>query len=238
MDKNGFPIVLTADRTLMSEYGGAIFLGFSACVPIGLIPDKLYFSLFCPSIDVNEDGSVNVAPCGIRKVEATLLDKGFLKEDIVVAHPDHLEKVVGSRTKVLGITENDPLGIGPATSTFTGVFGGEAYMAVKFRELLNNFAVRKFRPKIVVGGPGAWQLEPEEVRSKMGVDCVVIGEGERVVASVFEKALNGDELPGVVYGEPCSVDEIPVIRGATTAGLIEIARGCGRGCDFCVPTLR
>ena len=41
----GFKIVLTADRTLMSEYSGGIFLGFSACVPKGLIPDKLYFSL-------------------------------------------------------------------------------------------------------------------------------------------------------------------------------------------------
>jgi len=238
LEKNGFKIVLTADRTLMSEYGGSIFLGFSACVPMGLIPDKLYFSLFCPSVDVNKNGSVNVAPCGTRKVEATLLDHGFNREDIIVAHPEHLEKVVGSKTKVLGITENDPLGIGPATSTFTEIFGGEAYMAVKFREILNHPVVRRFRPKVVVGGPGAWQLEPEEIRSKLGIDCVVIGEGERVIVSIFEKAFKGEELPGVVYGEPASVDEIPVIRGATIDGLVEVARGCGRGCDFCVPTLQ
>lgn len=48
VSREGVPIVLTADRTLMSEYGGGIFLGFSACVPKGLIPDRLYFSLFCP----------------------------------------------------------------------------------------------------------------------------------------------------------------------------------------------
>jgi len=237
-DDRGYRIVLTADRTLMSEYGGGIFLGFSACIPTSLIPEKLYFSLLCPPIDVNEDGSVDAAPCGTRKIEATLLDHGFRREDIIVASPEHLEKSVGPRTRVLGITENDPLGIGPATSTFTGIFGGEAYMAVKFRELLNHPVIRRFRPKVVVGGPGAWQLEPKEIRNEMGIDCVVIGEGERVIAPIFEKAINGEELPGVVYGEPASVNEIPVIEGATIDGLVEVARGCGRGCDFCVPTLQ
>jgi len=235
--REGFPIVLTADRTLMSEYGGGIFLGFSACVPKGLIPDRLYFSLFCTPVKANMDGSVDAAPCGTRKVEATLLDHGFRREDIIVAHPENLDKVIGPKTKVVGITENDPLGMGPATSTFTGLFGGEAYMAIKFRELLNDPAVKKFKPKIIVGGPGAWQLEDEETRKRLGVDCVVIGEGESVVPHVFEKALNDEKLPGVVYGEVVPVDEIPVIRGATIDGIIEIARGCGRGCAFCEPTM-
>ena len=72
----GHKVVLTADRTLMSEYSGGVFLGFSACVPKGLIPDWLYFSMFCPSVPVNEDGSVKYAPCGTRKVEAALLEHG------------------------------------------------------------------------------------------------------------------------------------------------------------------
>jgi hypothetical protein len=63
---HGYKIVLTADRTFMSEYAGGIFLGFSACVPRGLIPDKSYFSMFCPSVPVNNDGSVKYAPCGLR----------------------------------------------------------------------------------------------------------------------------------------------------------------------------
>lgn len=43
-NERGYKIVLTADRTLMSEYGGrVVFLGFSACVPKGLIPDWLYY---------------------------------------------------------------------------------------------------------------------------------------------------------------------------------------------------
>jgi radical SAM superfamily enzyme YgiQ (UPF0313 family) len=234
----GYKVVLTADRTLMSEYNGGIFLGFSACVPRGLIPDRLYFSLFCPSVEVNEDGSAKYAPCGTRKIEAALLNNGFKREDVIVAHPEHFEKVVGSNTKVVGVTENDPLGMGPATSTFTQLFGGEAYMAIKFKELLNHSAVQTHKPKIVVGGPGAWQLEDKEIRNRLGIDCVVIGEGEKVVSSIFEKALNGEPLPEVVYGEVVPENDIPLIREPTIDGIIEIARGCGRGCDFCVPTLQ
>jgi len=233
-----YPIVLTADRTLMSEYNGGVFLGFSACVPKGLISDRLYFSLLCPPVNVNGDGSVEVAPCGTRKIEAALLDYGFCREDVIVAHPEHLDKVIGPQTKVVGITENDPLGIGPATSTFTQIFGGEAFMAIKFKELLSHPSITRYKPKIIVGGPGAWQLEDEEIRSELGVDCVVIGEGEKVVGPLFEKALNGEKLPGVVYGEIVEEDDIPIIKGATVNGIVEIARGCGRGCDFCVPTLK
>jgi radical SAM superfamily enzyme YgiQ (UPF0313 family) len=231
-------VVLTADRTLMSEYGGAIFLGFSACVPKGLVPDSLYFRVFCPPVEANEDGSAIVAPNGTRKIEAALLKYGFKREDVVVAHPEYLDKVIGPETKVLGITENDPLGMGPATTTFTEIFGGEAYMAIKFREILNHPVVKKYSPKIIVGGAGAWQLEDEDVRKELGIDTVVIGEGEKVVGPLFEKAINGEELPGVVYGEVVEENEIPVISGATIDGIVEIARGCGRGCDFCVPTLQ
>jgi len=234
----GYPIVLTADRTLMSEYGGALFLGFSACVPRGLVPDRVYFRIFCPPVKANDDGSAFVAPNGTRKIEAALLDYGFKRKDVIVAHPERLDKVVGSETKVLGITENDPLGMGPATTTFTEIFGGEAYMAIKFRELLNHPAVRKYRPKIIVGGAGAWQLEDKDVRKNLGIDTVVIGEGEKVVGPLFEKAINGEKLPEVVYGGVVEEDEIPVIKGATVDGIIEIARGCGRGCKFCTPTLR
>jgi len=234
----GYKIVLTADRTLMSEYHGGIFLGFSACVPKGIIPDWAYFSFFCPSVGVLENGAAKYAPYGTRKVEAALLEYGFKADEVVVAHPEHLHKVIGPNTRVVGVTENDPLGIGPATTTFTEVLGGEAYMKIKFKELLNHPAIKKYKPKIIVGGPGSWQLEPEHVRKKLGIDCVVIGEGERVVGQLFEKAVKGEQLPEVVHGEVVPVDEIPVIRNATIDGLVEIARGCGRGCRFCVPTLQ
>ncbi len=97
----GYKVVLTADRTLMSEYAGGIFLGFSACIPKGLVPDKFYFSLFCPSVPVNNDGSSKYAPCGIRKTESILLNNGFSRDEVIVAHPDYLDKVVGENTRVI-----------------------------------------------------------------------------------------------------------------------------------------
>lgn len=235
----GYKIVLTADRTLMSEYAGGIFLGFSACVPSGLIPDKFYFSLFCPSVPVNFDGSSKFAPCGIRKIEAQLLNNGFSRDEVIVAHPDFLEQVVGPNTKVLGINETDPLGIGPATSTFTQIFSlRDSYMSMKFKEILNDPVVQKYKPKIIVGGPGAWQLEDDKARRERGVNCVVVGEGEKVVNSLFNAAVKGEELPEVVHPPVAEEEEIPIIQGPTIDGIIEIARGCGRGCAFCVPTLQ
>ena len=234
----GYKVVLTADRTLMSEYNGLIFLGFSACIPKGLIPDWLYYSMFCPSVETNKDGSVKHAPCGIRKIEAVLLNNGFKREEVVVAHPNHLNKVIGHNTKILGITENDPRGLGPATSTFVQVLGGDGYMKLKFKEILNNRAVKRHKPKIIVGGPGAWQLEDDSVRREIGLDCVVVGEGEKVLNSIIQKAIDGDQLPGLVYGEVVEEDEIPVIKESTIDGIVEVSRGCGRGCAFCVPTLQ
>jgi len=222
----------------MSEYHGGLFLGFSACIPQGLIPDRLYFSLLCPSISVNRDGSVKVAPCGIRKIEAALLNYGFQRKDVIIAHPEHVDRVVGPNTKVVGIAENDPLGVAPATSAFTELLGGEAYMAIKFRELLNHPAIKRFKPKIVVGGPGAWQLESVETRKELGIDCVIVGEGEEVAGHIFEKAVNGETLPEIVHGKMVPDEKIPIIKGPTICGLVEIARGCGRGCAFCVPTLQ
>jgi radical SAM superfamily enzyme YgiQ (UPF0313 family) len=236
--KNGYKVVLTADRTLMSEYNGGIFLGFSACIPRGVIPDKLYFSFFCPSVPVNKDGSARYAPCGTRKMEAELLKIGYNREDVIVAHPDYLEEVVGPNTKALCITENDPLGMGPATSTFRNLFGGESYMQIKFKEILNNPAVQKYKPKIIVGGAGAWQLENEQIRKTLGIDCVVMGEGEKAVDALFNPMALDDSCSGIVNGSVVQEEEIPIIENGTIDGIVEISRGCGRGCAFCVPTLQ
>ena len=234
---DGVKIVLTADRTLMSNYGGGIFLGFSACVPTGLMPPKLYFKIFCPPVETGREGAAVFAPYGTRKIESALLNYGFDENDVMVVSPDHLYRVVGPDTKVIGITENDPLGIGPATTTFRGLFGGVPFMTTKFLEILTQHRLSRFKPRIILGGPGAWQLAEEEKRKALGVDCVVVGEGELVVPPLTEKAVRGERIPGVVYGQPTPEEEIPPIRKPSICGLVEIARGCGRGCKFCTPTL-
>ncbi len=225
-------IVLTADRSLMSDYGGGIFVGFAACAP-KLIPEWLYKRLLCPPIP-EHDGIAKFAPCGTRKIEAALLEKGF---DVSVAHPEHLHKVINEETKAVGITANDPLGLGPASSTFSGLIRKETYTAFYHRKLLANSSLRENGAKVIAGGPGAWQLADERIMTKLGIDCVVVGEGEITAVEMFERALNGEKLPRVVEGEVVPLKRIPSIKNPTICGLVEIARGCGRGCKFCIPTL-
>jgi len=225
-------IVLTADRSLMSDYGGGLFVGFAACAP-KLIPEWLYKPLLCPPIP-EHGGIAKFAPCGTRKMEAALLEKGF---DVTVAHPEHLHKVIDEETKAVGITANDPLGLGPASSTFSGLVGKETYSALFYRKLITNSSIRGNTAKVIAGGPGAWQLADERIAAKLGIDCVVVGEGEITAVEMFERVLKGEELPRVVEGEVVPLEQIPSIRNPTICGLVEIARGCGRGCDFCIPTL-
>jgi radical SAM superfamily enzyme YgiQ (UPF0313 family) len=238
--KTGYKIVLTADRTLMSEYAGNIFFGFSASAPRGFLPDWFYFHLLCPSVPGNkENGEAFYAPVGLRKIEAKLLEYGFRRDEVIIAHPDYLNIAIGSRTKVVSITTFDPLGIGPVTSTFSTLLGGKkAYNTYKFSELMKKPELNKYRPKVVVGGPGAWQLMNECVHKVFfGIDTVVLGEAENIVGPLFKDAVAGKPLPQQVRGTPVNAEDIPNVVGPTICGLVEVSRGCGRGCDFCNPAL-
>ncbi|MFH1329031.1 MAG: radical SAM protein, partial [Candidatus Bathyarchaeota archaeon] len=171
MSSDGYKIVLTYGRTLMSEYHGQAFLGFGSCMPKGLMPDEIFFTYLCPNVETNEDGSVKYAQLGTRKIEAALVNYGFKPEDIIIMHPDYLHNAIGPKTKVVGLSEHDPLGFGPPTSTFTSLLGGEAYNAYKFKELLSHPLIKKYRPKIILGGSGSWQLKDEKLRKELGIDC-------------------------------------------------------------------
>lgn len=232
----GYRIVLTADKTLTSSYNGSMFIGFAACFP-RVLPKWLYTRLFCPP-QPRWKGTIDYAPCGLRKVQAALVASGIPEEDIGIAHPDRLGTVIDSSTKVIGITSSDPMGRGPASSTFSSLLGKETYTAYFFRKLVTDPAVRSSGAKVIVGGPGAWQLSDERERAGLGIDCLVEGEGELVAPQLFMDALEGRPLPSYVSGGPVPVDKIPRLLGPTINGTVEISRGCGRGCEFCNPNMR
>jgi radical SAM superfamily enzyme YgiQ (UPF0313 family) len=233
-------VVLTADGSLMSDYRHNEFLGFGTCAPPNVIPDMVYRWLIFPPIKT-KDGLPIAAPYGLRKVEAQLLNEGF---NVSTVAPDHLAKRVRD-AKALGIHVMDPFGLGPASSTLAALFKKEPFLAQYFRALLSSPPVRRAKRhgmKVIVGGPGAWQFRyrPNFVK-KYGIDCVIEGEGEKVVGKVFRAALNGENLPAlyeVSAGESPSLEEIPEIVGPSINGLVEIGRGCCRGCKFCGVTLR
>ena len=233
-------ILLTADRTLMSDYHHNEFLGFGTCAPPNVIPDWLYSFLFFPPIRTVR-GLPVAAPYGLRKIEAQLLVQGF---DVLTVDPGHIGDYIEG-AKVLGVHVMDPFGLGPASSTFAAILKKEPFLAQHFRLLMESRTVKRAKKrglKIVIGGPGAWQFRyrPTLVE-KYGVDCIVEGEAERIIGRIMQAALNGENLPKyyeVGVEETPSVEEIPNIINPSINGLVEIGRGCCRGCSFCSVTLR
>lgn len=233
-------ILLTADASLMSDYRKNEFLGFGACAPPNVIPDFLFKWMFYPHVETDH-GVPAVAPYGLRKVEAQLLSEGF---NVTTVAPWSLHEYLDG-AKALGIHAMDPFGLGPASTTFASILKKESFLAQEFRAMLESPEVQKAKKrglKIIVGGPGAWQFEyRREFAERYGIDCVLTGEAETVVGTIFRSALRGEKLPSTYESsvkETPSLEEIPDIVNPSVNALIEIGRGCCRGCQFCVTTLR
>jgi len=228
-------IILTADETMMSKYRWGIFVGFSTCMPQGIIPDWFFFNVWSPPVP-RENGKALYADFGLRVIEASLAEV-FGEDEVAVVHPRDLERVAGSRTEIIGISGHDFLGINPPSSEFVDMVNiGPPYNRVKFFELMRKPVMRE---KIVVaGGKAAWQLADETTMDKLNIDYVHLGEGEITVPEMFKSILEGEKLPRIINGKEPNTDEIPNIRGATIHGLVEIGRGCGRGCSFCTPDMQ
>ncbi|MEM3439777.1 MAG: radical SAM protein [Candidatus Bathyarchaeia archaeon] len=234
-------IVLTADRTLMSNYRCKEFLGFATSVPPNVVPDWFFERLFFPYVR-ERDGLPVEAPYGLRKVEAKLLEGGF---DVITVRPDRLGRWLDG-AKVLGVHAMDPFGVGPSSSTFSRILkSGEPYLVKHFKAVFQSPAVKRAKARglrILVGGPGAWQFRYwPEAQDELGIDCVIEGEAENILMDLFRAALEGEELPRFFEVPPSrapSLEEIPEIRNPSINGLIEIGRGCPRGCAFCSVTLR
>ncbi len=233
-------IILTADNTLMSDYRHNEFLGFGTCAPPNFIPDMLYRWLFFPPLKTQ--GAVPcAAPYGLRKVEAQLLHEGF---NVSMVAPTHINRCI-KEAKVLGIHVMDPFGLGPASSTMAAILKKEPFLAQYFRALLASPGIRKGKKnglKIIVGGPGVWQFRyRQKFVEQYGIDCVIEGEAEKTVGKIFKAALNDETLPPIYetsIGETPSLEGIPEIVGPSINGLVEVGRGCCRGCKFCSVTLR
>jgi len=234
----GISIVLTASTIEMSDFNLNPFIAFSGGFPL-FLPKSILRRKLYPNHYVNEEDAAKFAPYGLRKVEALLI-KEFGEDNVVTVHPQNLHKFVGPKTKVVGISTMDPLGIGFVSRTYTSILGlnGKPATFVEFEDLLSHFTFRKYKPKIIVGGSGAWQIPRANMQDTLGIDTVLIGQAEHSVIEIFRKALNGEELDKVVITQMPNKKEIPTIRKPSLYGTVEITRGCGRGCAFCSPTMR
>jgi len=191
--------------------------------------------------EVWPDGQAKYVPQGLRVVEA-LLAQRFPAEDIAVCYADELDQFLGEDTRVVGIHAHNPLGITFATDVYAYFYGAdvEPINAEEFRRLILHPLLRQHKPhlKIIVGGPGAWQIEKKDLQDEWLIDCIFDGEAEEGVVELFETAVRGEPIPRKVEGHSPRMESIPPLRHRSTYGAVEITRGCGRGCQFCSVALR
>ncbi|HEX8072597.1 MAG TPA: radical SAM protein, partial [Pyrinomonadaceae bacterium] len=235
-------IVLTASASEASEWRHSIRQQMLSAT----IPFK-YSKQFIPQDSLlNEtwpDGRAKYVPNGLRVVE-TLLLREYDERDVVTCYVEQLDRFVGPETKVVAIHAHNPLGISYATDVYSKL-AGENLMplnAHEFIRIVTHPAIRQHRPKIVVGGPGAWQLEKAGRLDEFKIDYLIDGEIERVFSELFKRIIEGDPalLRVVKFAKDTqpAVEEIPVVRHRSTFGVVEITRGCGRGCQFCSPATK
>lgn len=242
-DTVGSPkIVLTASSTEASEFKHSIWQQMLSAT----IPYKFSHIFIDPASMINDswpDGRAKYVPNGLRMVE-TLLLRDYDESDVVTCYTENLEKFVGPETKVVAIHAHNPLGISYATDVYSKL-AGDNFMplnAHEFMEIVTHPIIKKYRPKIVVGGPGAWQLEKANRLDEFNIDYLIDGEVELVLNEMFRKIIAGDPtLPRIIKvpkNMQPAVEDIPVVRHRSTFGVVEITRGCGRGCQFCSPATK
>jgi radical SAM superfamily enzyme YgiQ (UPF0313 family) len=193
------------------------------------------------AVETTRDGQARYVPQGLRIIESILLE-AFSGDDIAVCYPDQFDRFIGVDTRVVGIHAHNPLGITFATDVYSQIYGSaiEPINAEQFRKLILHPLLREHKShlKIIVGGPGAWQIQKRDLQDEWLVDCIVNGEAEAVVLDLFRAALRGEPLPRSVDCASPMLDRIPPLRHRATFGAVEITRGCGRGCQFCSVALR
>jgi radical SAM superfamily enzyme YgiQ (UPF0313 family) len=238
----GKKIVLAASTSESSEYLNSTWRQML----LGTLPSR-YTRFPFYMVDANwenelrPDGQAVAVPNGLRVVESILLEK-FSPEDIAVCHPDQLELFVGEDTKVIGVHAHNPLGITFATDVYTHFYGKQAepINAAEFKRLITHETIKKHKDhlKVIVGGPGSWQIEKKDLQDEWNIDCIVEGEAEDIILDLFERAVRGESLPRRIEGKSPRMEDIPTTKNRSTFGVVEVTRGCGRGCQFCSIALR
>jgi radical SAM superfamily enzyme YgiQ (UPF0313 family) len=154
----GFKYVLSADRSQLSNYRGNFLYGFLSCGPAKVSPEPVY-SMVCPTKDTYDrvTGVLRLPPVGLRRVEGAL-EEVLGSGSVVAQHPFEIERVIDEDTRVVGLTEMSPLGIGTVDTAIS--WRADNWNRKWFTALTRKLKELKklFNFKVVVGGPGSWQL--------------------------------------------------------------------------------
>jgi len=235
-------IVLTAPLTETIDHAGYFIQMALASMPTRMeaVINQKYPKW--REVQREPDGSARYMPAGVRLVEASLL-REFPAEDIVCCYPDDISRFIGPRTRVVGVSTHNPLGVTFAAGVYASVFGSsrETINAHYAKELFRALRESPYRPsfQVMVGGSGGWQVAQTDSYQDLGVDCVVDGRSESAqVLELFRQAIRGEALPRFVeVRHPEFREGLLTPARRTTFGVVEMTTGCGRRCQFCLPDL-
>lgn len=233
----GVPIVLAASRAEANEYNNNPFSAFICTFPKKISGYILKDHM--KNLPSTEDGRAKRTIYGLRKIESMLIDE-FGEKNVVVSHYENLSRFIGKKTKVVGISTMDPMGLAYVSTTYNSLigFGGESLNASEFEKLVTHPSIQQYKPKVIVGGQGAWQVAEANAQDRFGIDVLFQGEGEKDLIDVFKSLISGEQVPKIYDAKKPDRKKVALIKNAASYGMVEITRGCGRGCHFCSPTMR
>jgi len=78
------------------------------------------------------------------------------------------------------------------------------------------------------------------MQESLGIDHIVHGETDHFVPDILDQVVAGDAPPVMRFTNATAptVEQVPKILAPAMHNLVEVMRGCGRGCAFCEVTLR
>ncbi|MCL2701406.1 MAG: radical SAM protein [Phycisphaerae bacterium] len=232
-------VVLVADRTLSARYN-VLFEGIFATMQTTQVPSVAMKHFVSPRQPCDATGRALAAPLGVRRVEASLRAAGLSADDVVVTTPECLPKLLGPWTKLVMVSSSDFLGHGMSNTTTHSFWSGRLYTEFWMSKLMATLRQAKMTWgfSILAGGAGAWQLvQAPATAEALGFDIVFDGYFEGRGAAVVQNIVTGrpDAYAAAVVAEAtCCVEKIKPILAPSTLGVIELSRGCGKGCGFCV----